>query len=716
MLNTHLDNDGILTLTFQAPGNGPNVINQASMEAFRAALDQHIADPAVKGIILTSGKSDFIVGADIDMLFALTDAKQVFAMVNELNAGFRKLETCGKPVVAAINGTALGGGLELALACHYRISVSDPSVQIGLPEVMLGVLPGGGGTQRLPRLIGIQNALQNILQAKRLRPQQALKEGIVNQLVDSAEELLPAAKAYLLSGTARKVQPWDEKGYKVPGDAVQSPQGRETFTAGIALLRKQSFGNYPGPYYAMSAVYEGMQVPIEKGLLAEARYFTKAVLSKEAKHMMRTLWYHKNAAEKGVARPAGVGELPLKKVGVLGAGMMGAGIAYVSAVTAGLEVVLKDVTQESADKGKAYSENLLKEKLQKGYLSQDKYNELLGRIHATADPNAVAGSDLIVEAVFEERGLKARVTQESEAVLGEKAIFASNTSTLPITGLAEASQRPERFIGLHFFSPVEKMDLVEVIMGKQTGDEALALSIDYIRKLKKIPIVVNDSRGFFTSRVFATYVREGFFLLDEGVSPVLIENLGKAAGMPVAPLALADEVSIDLMHKIVNQTIKDFAAEGKDALQDPAIKLALRIGNLMVDEQGRLGKKARKGFYEYPEDAKKYLWPELTQHFPEKVHGLDHETIKKRLLHVQAVDSARCLEEGVLRNPQDGDIGSIFGWGFAPYTGGVLSYIDYVGVRQFVAECDAFAKQFGPRFEVPELLRKMAAENRGFWS
>jgi len=706
MVKTHIDADGIAVLTFDQDGHSTNVINQATMTAFNDAFQAAVANAEVKGIIITSAKKDFIAGADLEMVVNMTDPQEVFALTKSLTEGFRKIETCGKPVVAAINGSALGGGLELTLACHYRVAVNDGAIQLGLPEVMIGLLPGAGGTQRLPRLIGIQKALQHILQGTRMRPDKALSEGIIHELVATKEDLIPAAKKAILE-KGLKVQPWDQKGFKIPGGGVQSPDGAQTFTAGIALLRKQTYGNYPGAWYAMSAVYEGLQLPIDRALIVEARYFTKAHSTKEAKHMIRTLFFHKNEADKGAARPKNIGEIPLKKVGVLGAGMMGAGIAYVSA-EAGLETVLKDISIENAEKGKDYSRKILGEKLSKKRLTQEQHDAKLALITPTADPAAVAGSDLIIEAVFEDRDLKARVTAESEAVIAESAVFASNTSTLPITGLAEASKRPANFIGLHFFSPVEKMPLVEIIMGKETSDHALAMAVDYVKKIKKTPIVVNDSRGFYTSRVFATYVNEAFYLLDEGVAPALIENAGKAAGMPVAPLALADEVSLELMKHIADQTIEDLGDEALNhPVKGPALKLTVKIGKTFVDELGRKGKKVGVGFYDYPQGGKKQLWGELGKYFPAKDHGLDLETLKQRMLLVQSVDAVRCLEEGVLRNPQDGDIGSIFGWGFAPYTGGAISYVEYVGLDAFIARCHDFAARFGPRFAAPQLLLDM---------
>lgn len=706
MIDITKDADGIAVLSFNMVGQPMNVINEQSSEAFKNALEQVLADKEIKGVIITSSRPEFIAGADLNMILGLNNTNEVVEMTGQLHKLFRAMEKSGKPFVAAINGTALGGGYELCLACHYRVCVDDARIQIGLPEVQLGLLPGGGGTQRLPRLIGMQAALQNMLEGKRLRPAQAKSEGMVDQLVATKDELIPAAKKWILE-VGKKVQPWDVDGYKVPGGGVQSPNGVMVFTAGAALLMKKTFGNYPAAQYIMNCVYEGMQLPFDKALDVEARYFAKAVMSKESKHMIRTLFFTLNEANKGAARPKEIGEIPLKKVGILGAGMMGAGIAYVSA-DAGLEVVLKDVSLEAAAKGKSYAEKLWGAKLSKGFMTQEKYDGLVSRIKATDSAADLAGCDLIIEAVFEDRGLKATVTKESEPHLNPTGVFASNTSTLPITGLAEASAHPDKFIGLHFFSPVDKMPLVEIILGKETSDYAIAMAVDYVKKIKKTPIVVNDGRGFFTSRNFSTYVAEGLELLNEGVAPALIDNAGKAAGMPVGPLAVADEVTIELMYKIIKQTEKDTGVS-----LDSAQKT---IATLFVEKLDRIGKKAGKGFYEYPEGGKKFLWPGLAEHFPVKEGVVDIETAKTRLLYRQVIEAVKCMEEGIVTSPKDADIGSIFGWGFAPYSGGVISFLDFVGYATFVATADKLADTYGERFRPTDKLRAMAANGESYYS
>ncbi|MDO9186856.1 MAG: 3-hydroxyacyl-CoA dehydrogenase NAD-binding domain-containing protein [Bacteroidia bacterium] len=705
MIQYTKDSDGIAIISFDNKNSSVNVIDGDLLTDFELNISNAISDASVKGIIITSSKKDFMLGADLKMIIGINEPKKIMAITNRLHAVLRKTETGGKPVVAAINGTALGGGYEVCLACHYRIAVNDPKIQIGLPEVLLGLLPGGGGTQKLPRMIGIQEALPFLLEGKKIRPEQALKSGLVNQLVNTQEELIPAAKQWIAT-VGKSVQPWDEEGFKIPGGGIQSPKILMVLPAAAGLILKKTYGNYPAPIAIMNCIYEGMQLPFDRALAVECRYFTQCVLSPESKNMIRTLFINMNEANKGEARPAGVAPTNLKKVGILGAGMMGAGIAYVAALN-GLNVVLKDVTKEAAEKGKEYSVKLLSEKLSKNQISKEKYDEFLDRIITTDNPADIADCNLVIEAVFENRDLKATVTKESEAVLSSDAVFASNTSTLPITGLAKASARPKNFIGLHFFSPVDKMQLVEIILGEKTSDYAIAMAIDFVKKIKKTPIVVNDGRGFFTSRVFSTYLFEGMECLANGVSPALIENAGKMAGMPVGPLALADEVSIELCYKINKQTELDTGKKRDDA--------AVAVINKFVDELNRPGKKANKGFYEYPEGGKKTLWSELSKLYPLASQQPDVEEIKKRLLYIQALEAVKCMEENIVTKPADADIGSILGWGFAPYTGGVISFIDTIGLKKFVDECNSLAKKYGKRFKPTRKLKEMAAEGKTFY-
>ncbi|RIK95067.1 MAG: 3-hydroxyacyl-CoA dehydrogenase [Proteobacteria bacterium] len=707
-----LDGD-IAVLTIDLPGKSMNVITEEMMQDLETLIGKVIGDSAIKGAVITSGKPAFVAGADLSMMSAMSamaktaPIEETFKFVLILSNLLRRMETSGKPFAAAINGLAMGGGLEICLACHYRVVADDPKIQLGLPEVKVGLLPGAGGTQRLPRLMGVQAALPYLLQGRSMSPQEAAGFGVVHKVV-AKDALLAEAKRWVRE-EGNAVQPWDQKNFKFPGGSgAMNVKVVQTFMAGEAMLRKETKDNYPAPQAIMNAVYEGHQVPMDAALRIECRYFTTLILRPESTNMIRTLFLNKQSADKLVRRPKNVAKAEIKKLGVLGAGMMGAGIAYVSAM-AGMEVALLDMTQEAASKGKAYSVGLLEKDVRRGKLSREKADAALNRITPTTDYAQLAGCDLIIEAVFEDAKIKADVTAKTEAVMPKSAIFASNTSTLPITELAKASKRPAQFIGIHFFSPVEKMPLVEIIMGKKTGEEALARALDYVAQIRKTPIVVNDSRGFYTSRCFGTYPSEAIAMLKEGINPALIENAGVMAGMPVGPFAVADEVSIELMYKVMKATR---AAVGDKYQEQPADSVAVDF----VEKFGRLGKKAKKGFYEYPEDGKKYLWPELAKHFPRADNQPTVEEVKKRLLYRQAVEVARCYEEGVLTAPEDADIGAIFGWGFAPYTGGPLSMIDTVGVAAFVKETERMARAYGARYRSPKLLRDMAKEGRTFYA
>ncbi len=706
-----VDADGIATITWDMPGRSMNVMNDGSLGDFVSCLDKAFADDAIKGVILTSGKKDFVAGADLEMIqrmcFGPKDARALTDNAAHFQKILRRMETGGKPFVAAINGTALGGGLEICLACHYRVAADNPRAQLGLPEVKIGLLPGAGGTQRLPRMIGAQAALPLLLEGKSLDPKAALAAKIVDEVVP-ADDLLAAAKRYLMA-TPRKAQPWDDKGFKQPGGPVHGPGGMQMFTFANAMLHKTTKGNYPAPKAILACVYEGLQVPIEAGLRIETRYFVSLLLGSVAGNMVRSLFINVQEANKLSSRPKDVPRSDAKKITVLGAGMMGAGIAYVSAM-AGIEVVLIDADQASADKGKAYSQDLLDKAVSKGRMAEAKRDQVLGLIMPTTDYAHVKGSDLVIEAVFETREIKADVTKKAEAMLAADAIFGSNTSTLPISGLAEASVRPENFIGIHFFSPVDKMPLVEIIMGAKTSPTARARAMDYVQKIKKTPIVVNDSRGFYTSRCFGTYVSEGIEMLAEGIAPAIIDNVGAATGMPRGPLELSDDVALDLAYKVRSQTAKDLGDKYLATAADPLIAK-------MVTELGRFGRKNRKGFYDYPENGPKHLWQGLSDIVPQKItEGSPEliEEVRKRLLYRQAVEAARCMEEGVVMAAADADVGAIMGWGFAPWTGGPISLIDTVGVAKFVEECDRLAQKYGARFAPPQLLRDMAAKGETF--
>ena len=705
-----VDHDGIAVLTIDVKDKPMNVITADFDQDLGQCLESVISDEKIVGAVITSAKNDFMAGADLKSMLpalrGLSDKSDVVEKVIASNQTMRKMETCGKPFVAAINGTALGGGLELTLACHYRIAVDRPDAVLGLPEVMVGLLPGGGGTQRLPRLIGVQAALELMTQGKHLKPLQAKGLGIVNELA-SKEELINKAKAWI-KDKGDAVQPWDKKGFKVPGGLDANKVGTiQTFSVVNALVAKNTNHNYPAPISIVSCVYEGCQIPIDSGLRIEAKYFVELLTGTVAGNMIRSLFINKQSADKLRARPEGVEKSKVTTLGMLGAGMMGSGIALVSA-RAGMNVVLLDSTEEQAAKGKEYTEKFLEKRVARKKMSSDDAAAMLDRIKVTTDYNDLESCELIIEAVFEDREIKAGVTQATEAVIAESAIFASNTSTLPISGLAEASKRPKSFIGLHFFSPVERMPLVEVILGKETSDEALARALDYVQQIKKTPIVVNDSRGFFTSRVFSMACNEANTMLTEGVSPALIENAARHAGYPVGPLAVQDETSIELGYKIHLQTMEDMGDAYKPAS-------GWEVSAKLVELE-RLGKKYGKGFYDYPEGAKKRLWPGLADLFPVSDQQPDVEEVKSRLMTIQALDAYRCLEEHVLMSPDDGDIGSILGWGFPPWSGGVFSYIDTVGIEKFVERCDDYSQRLGERFTVPDSLREKANNKESFYS
>ena len=709
-IKINIDSDGIAILEMDVQDRPMNVITSDFAKELGERVEQVINDESIIGAIITSSKNDFMAGADLKSmlpsLMKLTNASEMVDAVVKSNGVSRNIETSGKPFVAAINGTALGGGLEICLACHHRIAIDRPDAVLGLPEVLVGLLPGGGGTQRLPRMIGVQNALELMTQGKHIKPAVAKSMGIVDQL-SSKEDLISKAKQWIID-VGDPVKPWDKKGFKIPGGFDPNTTSTiQVFSIVNAMVAKNTNHNYPAPISIVSSVYEGCQVPIDTGLRIESKYFVKLLRDPVAGNMIRSLFINKQSADKLRARPKGIEKSKVTNLGMLGAGMMGSGIALVSA-QAGINVVLLDSTIESATKGKAYTEKYLEKSISLKKMTSEKAKAIIDRIHVTTDYNDLKDCDLIIEAVFENREIKADVTEKTEKVIADSVIFASNTSTLPITGLAEASSRPKSFIGMHFFSPVERMPLVEIIMGEESSDEALAKSLDYIQQIRKTPMVINDSRGFFTSRVFSQACNEANEMLREGVLPALIENAARQAGYPVGPLAVQDETSIELGHKIHVQTIEDIGDEYKP---QSAVDVAEKMYEL-----GRLGKKYRKGFYEYPEDGPKKIWSGLAEAFPVSETQPDLQLIKDRLMTIQSLDAYRCLEENVLTSPDDGDIGSIFGWGFPPWSGGVFSYIDTIGIKVFVERCDDFHKRFGERFKVPDSLRERANKNESFYS
>ncbi|GAA0398264.1 3-hydroxyacyl-CoA dehydrogenase NAD-binding domain-containing protein [Pseudomonas veronii subsp. inensis] len=703
--------DQIVVLTLDMPGQSANTMNAAYREAMAATVARLEAEKdSIAGVIITSAKKTFFAGGDLNELIKVdkAHAKEFYASVRVLKAQLRRLETLGKPVVAAINGAALGGGWEICLACHYRVALDDKSVQLGLPEVTLGLLPGGGGVVRMVRLLGLEKALPYLLEGKKIRPQQALQAGLINELAADRTELLAKSRAWILANPQAR-QPWDNKAYQIPGGTPSSPKVAQMLAIAPSILRSKTNGCFPAPEKILCAAVEGAQVDFDTAHLIETRYFTELVTGQVAKNMIGTFWFQLNQINAGSSRPQGFAPHVTRKVGVLGAGMMGAGIAYASAC-AGIDVVLKDIDLAAAEKGKAHSAALLDKKVSRGQLTAEQRENTLARIHPTQDDADLAGCDLIIEAVFEDRELKARVSAAAQRVVGADAVIASNTSTLPISGLATAVPDQGKFIGLHFFSPVDKMPLVEIIKGAHTSDETLARGFDFVLQINKTPIVVNDSRGFFTSRVFGTFTNEGIAMLGEGVAAPMIETEARKAGMPVGPLAVSDEVSLSLMSHIRQQTVKDLQAEGKAVPTHPATAVI----DLWVNEYKRMGKAAGGGFYEYPAGGQKYLWPELKRRFELPGQQISPQDIRDRLLFIQAIETVRCVEEGVLMSTADANVGSIFGIGFAAWSGGALQFINQYGLNDFIARARYLAEQYGDRFTPPALLLEKAAQGAMF--
>jgi 3-hydroxyacyl-CoA dehydrogenase/enoyl-CoA hydratase/3-hydroxybutyryl-CoA epimerase len=699
MIDYSTDENGIATLSWNVADRPMNVMNAASTAAFDAAVRRAIEDPAVKGVIVTSSRPEFVAGGDLDLIRDIRTAEESMAASGPVSAVLRRLETGGKPFVAAMNGTALGGGLEICLACHRRIAADNPQAQFGLPEVTLGLLPAAGGTQRLPRMIGIKNALPYLLEGRKVGPAAALAAGIVDEVVP-ADQLLVRARAWLLSdGAQAAVKPWDAKGFKFPGGTPQTAGPTQLFFGvGGALLNKTQ-GLYPAPEAILACVYDGCQVDIDTGLRIEQRQFARLATSSATKNMIRTLFYAMGEANRLADRPKDVPQRKFTRIGVLGAGMMGAGLAYVSA-QAGLDVVLIDTSLEAAEKGKAYGARLMDALVAKGRLAADKRDATLARVQCSTDMAQLAGCQLVIEAVFEDRAVKADVTRRAEAAMDADAIFASNTSTLPITGLAEVSSRPDRFLGLHFFSPVEKMPLLEVIRGAKTSEVTIAHALDFAKRIRKTPIVVNDCPAFYANRAFGMYPYEAMTMLGEGVNPALIENAGRMAGMPMPPLALIDEFSAELLYKAMKQARADQGDAYREQPQDHVLVT-------MVEKLGRLGRKVGQGFYDHPADGSKRLWPGLAEVFPLAEEQPDVDEVRQRLMYAQSLEAARCVAEGIV-SPRDADVGSLLGWGFPAVLGGALGHIDSVGVAAFVDACDLLARRHGERFEVPAALRELA--------
>ncbi|MFD7227821.1 3-hydroxyacyl-CoA dehydrogenase NAD-binding domain-containing protein [Streptomyces sp. NPDC059881] len=706
------DETGIVTLVLDDPDQSANTMNQAFRESIAAIADRAEAEKdSIRGIIVTSAKKTFFAGGDLkDMIKVGPEhAQQAFDMGMGIKRALRRIETLGKPVVAAVNGAALGGGYEIALACHHRIALDAPGSKIGLPEVTLGLLPAGGGVTRTVRLMGIADALLKVLlQGTQYSPQRALENGLIHEVAATREEMLAKARAFI-EAHPESQQPWDVKGYKIPGGTPSNPKFAANLPAFPANLKKQLNGApYPAPRNILAAAVEGSQVDFETAQIIEARYFTELLTGQTAKNMIQAFFFDLQAVNSGANRPKGIEPREVRKVAVLGAGMMGAGIAY-SCAKAGIEVVLKDVNADAAERGKAYSEKLLDKALSRGRTTEAKRAELLARITPTADPADLAGCDAVIEAVFEDPALKHKVFQEIQGVVEPDALLCSNTSTLPITLLAEGVDRPVDFIGLHFFSPVDKMPLVEIIKGEQTGEEALARAFDLVRRINKTPIVVNDSRGFFTSRVIGQFINEGVAMVGEGVEPTSVEQAAAQAGYPAKVLSLMDELTLTLPRKIRGETRRAVEEAGGTWTPHPADAVIDRL----VDDFGRTGRSGGAGFYDYVDGKRAGLWPGLREHFGKPDVHVPFEDMKERMLFSEALDTVRCLEEGVLTSVADANIGSIMGIGFPAWTGGVLQYINGYdgGLPGFVARARELAEAYGERFAPPALL--VAKAERG---
>ncbi|MFZ5723920.1 MAG: 3-hydroxyacyl-CoA dehydrogenase NAD-binding domain-containing protein [Pseudomonadota bacterium] len=709
------DADNIVTLTIDDPTQNANTMNELYGRSMLATVERLAKEKNdIAGVIVTSGKDMFFAGGDLNDLIQAKpeDAQKFQDGVTEIKRQLRVLETLGKPVVAAINGHALGGGLEITLACHYRIAINNPKTKLGLPEVKLGLLPGGGGVTRVVRLLGVQTALMSVLMTgDEFSPEKAKANGLIHELATDRADMLAKARAWIKANPAAQ-QPWDVKGYKIPGGTPSVPAFAMNLPAFPANLKKQTKGaNYPAPRNIMFAAVEGTQVDFDNALKIEGRYFTELAVGQVAKNMIKAFFFDLQTINKGGSRPAGVPKYTAKKVGVLGAGMMGAGIAY-SCMRAGMEVVLKDVSLEAAEKGKKYSADLLDKQVSRGRLTAEKRDAQLAQIKATATAADLAGCDLVIEAVFESQELKHKVFQEIQDVVAPDCLLASNTSSLPITGLAEGVKKQENFVGLHFFSPVDKMPLVEIIAGKKTSKEALAKAVDVVLQIKKTPIVVNDARGFYTTRVIGTQINEGLSMLGEGVHPQSIEQAAAQAGYPVGPLAIMDELTLTLPRKLREETKKAMEKEGKKYTASAADTVV----DTMIDKFDRKGKSTGAGFYDYPAGGKKTLSADVVKHFWKKDVTLPMKDMQERMLFIEAIETVRCWEEGVIRSVPDANIGSIFGIGFPAWTGGVLQYINGYegGLKGFVARANELAKKYGERFTPPKLLADKAAKGETF--
>jgi 3-hydroxyacyl-CoA dehydrogenase / enoyl-CoA hydratase / 3-hydroxybutyryl-CoA epimerase len=712
VFNYEKDADGIVTVTMDQTGP-VNAMNQEYRVAMAETVARLEQEQGLTGVVFASAKKVFFAGGDLNELLAAEKGQeaQFMDMLTETKDGLRRLEKLPVPVVAAINGAALGGGFEICLSCNYRIAWDDRSVQLGLPEVGLGLLPGGGGVVRMVNLLGLANALPYLLEGKKVAPAKALEQGMIHEVVASLDELVPRAKAWILQNKdsdEAAVQPWDRKGHRIPGGDANSPKLAPLIMGAAPMLHKKTRGLLPAPAKILDCAVEAARLDFDTALVVESRGLAYLVTTPEAKNQISTFFFGMNRVNGGASRPKGVEKQPTKKVGILGAGMMGQGIAYSSAM-AGIEVVLKDISQEAADKGKAYSDKLLSARVAKGRMSEAQKADILGLIVATDKADDLRGCDLIIEAVFENLELKHQMTKDLEGYLAEGGVWGSNTSTLPITQLAEASSKPENFIGIHFFSPVDKMPLVEIICGEQTSDEALAKAFDFTRQIRKTPIVVNDSLAFFTSRTFGTYLDEGVRILTEGLHPLKIDNLGRAVGMPVGPLAVYDEVSLELSRK-AQETYREMGVTDKWGDQT----VVREVVETMIGEHGRGGRHHGGGFYEYAEDGSKAIWPPLFDLYYKEGTVIADQDVKDRLLFRQVIETLKCLESNVLRSVDDGNIGSIMGIGAPVWTGGFIQFVNTYGLQRFVDRCNELAQAYGERFQPPQIAIEHAASGELF--
>ena len=706
------DSNNIVTVTMDM--DGPvNSMSDAFLPLLEETLGKLEADDDLAGVVLASGKSTFFAGGDLNMLCAVTEetVEAFFDGMCATKAAMRRLEKLHAPVCAAINGAALGGGLELALSCHHRIAWNNRSVQLGFPEVTLGLLPGGGGNVKAVYLMGLMAANEYIVEGKRVAPEKALASGLIDAVIEDKDELLSAAKQWLLANKddeSARTQPWDTKGYKIPGGNIRNPQVAQMVTMGAPMIRKNTRGLLPAPEKIFDVAVQALTVDFETAMRIESRGLAELALTPQAKNMINTFFFQMNKVNGGASRPKDVPPQKTEKVGILGAGMMGQGIAYSSAMV-GIEVVLKDISLDAAVKGKAYTQALLQKRVDKGRMTSEKMAQVLSLIHPTASDEDLDGCDLIIEAVFENMTLKHQMTRDLEPRLADGVVWGSNTSTLPITQLAQASQNAENFIGIHFFSPVDKMPLVEIIMGEQTGDMALAKAFDFTKQIKKTPIVVNDSLGFFTSRTFGTYLDEGVRLLVEGMKPLRIDNLGKAVGMPVGPLTVYDEVSLELSRK-ASQTWKEMGL----SVGDDDRSITAGVVETMVGDYGRGGRYHGGGFYEYGADGSKEVWSGLAELYGATTSPLSDADAKDRLLFRQVIEALKCLETGVLRTVADGNIGSIMGIGAPAWTGGLLQFVNTYGLQNFIDRCASLSAAFGERFQAPAIVAEKLAKGETF--